>query len=333
MMDIRVRYLGLELSHPFMAGASPLADTLDGVRRLEDAGASAIVLRSLFEEQIENESMATWESMESHANMFAEATSFMADPVTFRIGPEQYLEHLRKAKEAVNVPVIGSLNGTTLGGWLTYARAMQDVGADAIELNVFDVPMNERVSAEDIEHETIEIVRELKGQLRIPLAVKLSPFYTSLAHFAKQLEAAGADGLVLFNRFFEPDIDIENLRLVGDMKLSNTRELLLRLRWLAILSGLLDHSTLAVTGGVHRSEDAVKAVMSGASVVQVVSLLLTRGVEALTLLQTEFIQWMLDHEYESISLMRGSMNLLRSPNPEEYARANYMRVLQTWEPS
>ena len=245
MIDMKVNYLGLELEHPLIVGASPQADSLDGVRRAEDGGAAAIVFRSLFEEQLDTEALATFSAMESHAEMFAEATHFMPEPSGFKVGPDQYFEGIRRAKAAVRIPVIGSLNGTSLGGWLSYGRAIEEVGADALELNIFDVPMNERVSGSEIEKETVEMVRELRRQLTIPIAIKLSPFHTSLPHFAAALQEAGADGLVLFNRFFEPDIDIENLEVITEMRLSDSREVLLRLRWLAILSGLLSKTQVA----------------------------------------------------------------------------------------
>jgi dihydroorotate dehydrogenase (fumarate) len=330
MIDMKTNYLGLELEHPLIVGASPLGDTLDGVRRAEDAGAAAIVFRSIFEEQLDTESMATFAALESHAEMYAEATHFMPEPTEFKVGPEQYFESIRRAKGAVRIPIIGSLNGTSLGGWLKYASAIEEVGADALELNVFDVPMNERVSGADIERETVEMVRELRNQIRIPIAVKLSPFHTSLPHFASALQEAGADGLVLFNRFFEPDIDIENLEVITEMRLSSSSELLLRLRWLAILSGMLQKTRVAVTGGVHTANDAIKAVMCGASAVQIVAGVLKHGPERLRTIRSEMHGWLVEHEYESLESMRGCMNILRAPSPNVYSRANYMRILQTW---
>lgn len=330
MTDMKVNYLGLQLEHPLIVGASPVADSLDGIRRAEDGGAAAIVFRSLFEEQLDTEAMATFYATESHAEMFAEATHFMPEPTEFKVGPEQYFEGIRRAKQAVGIPVIGSLNGTSLGGWLRFATAIEEVGADALELNIFDVPMNERVSGADIEREAVEMVRELRGQIKIPIAVKLSPFHTSLPHFAAALQDAGADALVLFNRFFEPDIDIENLEVITEMRLSDSHEVLLRLRWLAILSGVLSRTQVAVTGGVHTAVDAIKAVMCGASAVQVVGRVLRSGPQVLRDIHTQMQEWMDDHEYESVESMRGCMNILRSPNPNVYSRANYMRVLQTW---
>lgn len=330
MIDMKTKYLGLELEHPLIVGACPLADSLDGVRRAEDGGAAAIVFRSLFEEQLDTEAMATFYATESHAEMFAEATHFMPEPSSFKVGPEQYFEGIRRAKAAVRIPVIGSLNGTSLGGWLSYGRAIEEVGADALELNIFDIPMNERVSGADIESETVEMVRELRAQLTIPIAVKLSPFHTSLPHFTSALQDAGADGLVLFNRFFEPDIDIENLEVINEMRLSDSREVLLRLRWLAILSGLLTKTTLSVTGGVHTAKDAIKAVMCGASAVQVVAGVLRSGPELLGAMRSEMQGWLAEHEYSSLESMRGCMNILRAPDPNVFSRANYMRILQTW---
>lgn len=330
MIDLKTNYLGLQLEHPFIIGASPQADSIDGIRMAEDGGAAAIVFRSLFEEQLDTEAMATFAAIESHAEMNAEATHFMPEPSEFRIGPEQYLEGIRRAKAAVRIPVIGSLNGTSLGGWLSYARAIEEVGADALELNIFDIPMNERVSGADIEKETVEMVRELRSSLHIPIAVKLSPFHTSLPHFAAALQDAGANGIVLFNRFFEPDVDIENLEVTSEMRLSDSRELLLRLRWLAILSGLLDRTHLSVSGGVHMPKDAIKAVMCGATSVQVVASVLRGGAHRLRDLRIGMQAWMAEHEYASIESMRGCMNILRAPNPEAFSRANYMRMLQTW---
>ncbi len=330
MTDMKVKYLGLELEHPIIVGASPQADSLDGVRRAEDGGAAAIVFRSLFEEQLDTESMATFSAMELHAEMFAEATHFMPEPSGFKVGPEQYFEGIRRAKEAVSIPVIGSLNGTSLGGWLGFSRAIEEVGADALELNIFDVPMNERVSGAEIEKETVDMVRELHRQLTIPIAVKLSPFHTSLPHFAAALQDAGADGLVLFNRFFEPDIDIENLEVISEMRLSDSREVLLRLRWLAILSGLLGKTGLSVSGGVHTATDAIKTVMCGASAVQVVAAVLRSGPERLREIRIGMQAWMEEHEYTSLESMRGCMNILRAPDAKAYSRANYMRILQTF---
>ncbi len=329
MIDISTKYLGLELPHPFIAGASPLADSLDSIKSLEDRGIGAVVLRSLFEEQINAEAVATHASIESHAHAYGEATSFFADPVEFVIGPDAYLEHLHKAAEATEIPIIASLNGHTLGGWLGYAKAMQEAGASAIELNVYQVALDEERTGHDLEREVIEMVSAIRGAISIPIAVKLSPFFTSLPNLARSLEEAGADGLVLFNRFFENDIDVENLEVTTQMQLSDSRELLLRLRWLAILSAQLRRASLAATGGVHTTIDAVKAIMCGADAIQLVAAVLKNGPAYIQTLRHDLATWMIEREYESIAQMKGSMNLSRSPNPHEYSRVNYMKMLQT----
>jgi dihydroorotate dehydrogenase (fumarate) len=328
-MDLSTRYLGFHLKSPFVPGASPLVDEIDTVRRLEDAGAAAIVMHSLFEEQITTEQMATFKATETHADSFAEARSFLPSPDQFHLGPEEYLEHLRKVKAAVSVPVIASLNGTTLGGWLEYALLMEKAGADALELNVYSLATDPESSGKALEDRTLEMVRVVKEKLKIPVAVKLSPFYSSLAHFASELDAAGADGLVVFNRFYQPDVDIESLDVSRSLHLSHSNELPLRLRWLAILSPRVKAS-LAVTGGVHTAVDAIKAIMTGAHVVQTVSALLQRGPQYLKSLVDETKAWLEQHEYESIEQMRGSMNLASCPDAGAFERANYMLMLQSW---
>jgi dihydroorotate dehydrogenase (fumarate) len=285
-MDLKTRYLGFDLPHPFIPGASPLVNDLDMVRRLEDAGAAAIVMHSLFEEQIVREQMSAFLGNEAHVESFPEALSFLPRPDQFRLGPESYLEHVQRVKAAVKIPVIASLNGITLGGWLNHARLLEEAGADALELNVYQLATDPHETGHDIEETTIEMLRALKTSLKIPIAVKLSPFYTSFAHFAHRLDGAGADALVLFNRFYQPDIDVEDLSTVPSLKLSDRSELLLRLRWLAILSGGL-RCDLASSGGVQNAVDAVKAVMAGAGVVQVVSALLRNGPDYLSVLRAD----------------------------------------------
>ncbi len=330
-MDLSTTYLGLKLPHPFMPGASPLVDDLDVVKRLEDAGAAAIVMHSLFEEQIVREQIAAFLHSEPHGESFAEALYYFPSPDRFALGPDEYLQHLGRVKAAVQVPVIASLNGTSLGGWLNYATAMEQAGADALELNVYSLPTDPEVSAQEIEDRTEEMLRAVKQKIRIPVAVKLSPFYTALAHFARRLERAGADGLVLFNRFYQPDIDAESLDVSRHLTLSSSAELPLRLRWLAILSGQQLKTSLAVTGGIHGAMDAVKAIMAGAHAVQMVSALLRGGPEYLSRVRKETVAWMQDHEYESLAQMRGSMNLESCPDPAVYERANYMLMLQGWK--
>lgn len=328
-MNLTTSYLGLKLAHPLMAGASPLVDDMGMVKRLEDAGASAIVMHSLFEEQITREEQNTIMAMEVSANANAEAMSYFPNADEYRLGPDSYLEQIRRIKAAVSLPVIASLNGTTPAGWLHYGKLMQEAGADALELNVYYLPTDPNESASEVEKRTIDMVRSVKGQVNIPVAVKLSPFFSSLPHFAVELEAAGADGLVLFNRFFQPDINVEELLAEATLQLSGPQDLLLRLRWLAVLHGHVDGS-LAVTGGVHDGIGALKSIMAGADAVQMVSALLIHGPERLTQTRAELADWLEEHDYESLAQAKGSMSLLKCPNPQAFTRANYMRILNGW---
>jgi dihydroorotate dehydrogenase (fumarate) len=328
-MDLSTTYMGLNLPHPFVPGASPLMHDLDMVRRLEDAGAAAVVLHSLFEEQITREQITTFLHSQAHSESFAEALSYFPPPDQFPLGPEEYLEHIGRVKTAVKVPVIASLNGTTKGGWLEYAKVMEQAGADALELNLYMLALDPESSAQEVEAGEIELVHDVKRHLRIPVAVKVSPFYTSFANMASRLAKAGADALVLFNRFYQPDIDPEGLQVSRALHLSDSSELPLRLRWLAFLSGRVPTS-LAVTGGVHTPADAVKAVMAGAHVVQMVSALLQNGPGFVRDIRNGFESWMIEHEYESLEQMRGSMDLQSCPDPHAYERANYMLMLQSW---
>jgi dihydroorotate dehydrogenase (fumarate) len=329
-MNLSTTYLGLKLAHPLMAGASPMIDDMGMVKRLEDAGVSAIVMHSLFEEQITREEQGMILDMELSSNSSAEAISFFPRPDEFRLGPEKYLEQIRRIKEAVSVPVIASLNGTTPAGWLRYGKLMQEAGADALELNVYYLPTDAQESSSKVEKRTLDIVRAVKSEVKIPVAVKLSPFFSSLPHFAAELEAAGADGLVLFNRFFQPDINLEELVAEPSLQLSGPSDLLLRLRWLAVLHGHVKGS-LAVTGGVHDGIGALKAVMAGADAVQMVSALLIHGPERLAQTRSSLTEWLEEHEYESLAQAKGSMSLLKSPNPQAFTRANYMRILNGWK--
>lgn len=329
-MNLSTTYLGLKLAHPLMVGASPMVDDMGMVKRLEDAGASAIVMHSLFEEQITREEQGTIMDMELSSNTSAEAISFFPQPDEFRLGPEQYLEQLHRIKAAVSVPVIASLNGTTPAGWLRYGKLMQQAGADALELNVYYLATDPSESAAAVEKRTLDAVRAVKSQVTIPVAVKLSPFFSSLANFAAALEAAGADGLVLFNRFFQPDINVEELTAEPSLQLSGPSDLLLRLRWLAVLHSQVKGS-LAVTGGVHDGIGALKAVMAGADAVQMVSALLIHGPERLAQTRASLAEWLEEHEYESLAQARGSMGLQKCPNAQAFTRANYMRILNGWK--
>ncbi len=327
-IDFSTRYLGLKLSHPLVVGASPLVDNLDRVREIEDAGAAAIVMHSLFEEQILMDNLSEETYIEGYAESFSEATSYFPGASSFALNPETYLTRIQKIKEMVSMPVIGSLNGKTPSGWTDYARDIESAGADALELNLYSTPTLDETDPNTVEASMVSIVRAVCEQVKIPVAVKLSPYITSLPHFIRQLEGAGANAVVLFNRFYQPDIDIEELETVPSLKLSESPELLLRLRWLAILR---DNFTmnLSCSGGVHTTEDIIKSIMSGADSVQLVSALLKLGVGHIRTLLNEVEDWMDAHEYESIRQMKGSMSYRNSPNPEAIERANYVKVLTT----
>ena len=327
-MKLTTHYLGLTLAHPFMPGASPLVDHIDAVLQLEDAGASAIVMHSLFEEQVARERFGH-QRLQAISPASAEASSYFPADDGYALGPDRYLEQLSLIKRRVGVPVIGSLNGTTAEGWLEYARLIERAGADALELNFYHVATDALEDAWSVERRVVDIVAVLKESIAIPVAVKLSPFYSALPHLAAQLDRIGAGGLVLFNRFYQPDIDPDTLETVPHLHLSDSSELLLRLRWLAILHGRV-RGSLAVSGGVHEPIDAVKAIMAGADGVQIVSALLTRGPAYLRQIISGFDRWADDHEYESLDQMRGSMSLQRCPDPESFERGNYVRILQSW---
>ena len=328
-MNLTTRFLGLDLAHPLMPGASPLVDDLDTVRRLEDAGASAIVMHSLFEEQIVGEHVGSVRHLESHEESFSEARSYFPEADAYRLGPEEYLDRIREIRSVVSLPVIASLNGVTPGGWLRYAKLMEEAGANALELNVYHLATDPAESGAAVEARVVEVVSTVKRAVRIPVAVKLSPFYSSLPSLARALDDAGADGLVLFNRFYQPDIDVEMLETVRALRLSDSGDLLLRLRWLAILHGRV-RASLAASGGVHTALDAVKAVMAGAGAVQMVSSLLKNGPRHLATVLRGMSDWMSEHEYESLAQMQGSMSLRRCPDPRAYERANYVHILQSW---
>lgn len=328
-MDLSTTYLGMTLAHPLITGASPLVDHLDLVRRLEDSGAAVITMHSLFEEQLTAEAAATWRAVDEAADVHAEAASYFPLAEDYALGPDDYLEQIGRIKAAVSIPVIASLNGVTGEGWTRYARLIEQAGADALELNAYLLAVNPLESAGLIERRLIDIVRDVRASVTLPIAVKLSPFWSSLSHLAMALDGAGADGLVLFNRFYQPDIDIETQDVVPRLRLSDSSELLLRVRWLAALAGRV-RASLAASGGVHTVEDVVKAVMAGADAVQIVSALLTHGPEHLRLLIDGLQRWMEEREYASVVQMRGSMSLERCPDPRAFERGNYMRVLQTW---
>ena len=325
-MDLSTTYLGFTLPHPIMPGASPFAENLDMVKRLEDAGAAAIVMDSLFEEQIIAEQEREIREIEVPENSYAEALSYHPLTDEVRLGSELYLEKLSAIKQTVAVPVIGSLNGASEGGWMRYARMIEQAGADALELNIYTLADDPSVNGAAVEERLLGVVRQVKQQVTIPVAVKISPFFSSLPNFCVRLAEAGADGILMFNRFYQPDIDPENLEVISKLKLSTRDELLLRLRWMAIMSGSLRVS-LGITGGVHTGIDVVKAVMCGAHAVQMVSALLRNRPEYLATVRDELNTWLEKHQYESLRQMRGSMAKEHTPDRALLERVNYIRVL------
>jgi dihydroorotate dehydrogenase (fumarate) len=329
MMDLSTTYLGLNLKNPLVASASPLSEDLGNIRRMEDAGAAAVVLHSLFEEQINLESQELDRSLGAGTESFAESLTYLPELSAYNRGPEGYLDHLYRAKRAIRIPIIASLNGASPGGWTRYARKMEEAGADAVELNIYFLPTDADVSAAEVERNYCDLVRQVKSTLRIPVAVKLSPYFSAMANLGRLMDQAGANALVLFNRFYQPDFDLENLEVVPNLVLSSSYELLLRVHWVAILYGNV-RADLAVTGGIHTAEDVLKAMMAGAQVAMMTSALLKNGIGHFQKVLAELTRWMEEHEYDSIRQMRGSMAMRSVANPSAFARSNYMRVLSSY---
>jgi dihydroorotate dehydrogenase (fumarate) len=328
-IDLSTTYLGLKLKNPLVASSSPMCEDVGNIRRMEDAGAAAVVLHSLFEEQIVLESDNLDRFLTEGSELSAESVTHFPE-LTYRVmGPETYLKHIRKCKEAVKIPIVASLNGSTNGGWLRYAKQMQEAGADALELNIYYIPVDPKVTGEQVEQKYVELLKAVKAEVKIPVAVKLGPYFSSMANVAQRLDAAGADALVLFNRFYQPDFDLEALEVVPNLILSNSHELLLRLHWIAVLYGSVK-ADLALTGGVHSATDVVKAMMAGAKVAMMTSALLKRGITFLDTISTELLIWMGEHEYDSIQQMQGSMSRNAVPQPGAFERANYMKVLNSY---
>ena len=328
-MDLSTTYLGLKLRSPLVASASPLSESIDNIKRMQDAGASAVVLYSLFEEQIRREREALYYYLTHGTESYAEALTYFPEPVTYHAKPEEYLEHIRKAKAAVDIPVIASLNGSTIGGWTQYATKMQEAGADALELNIYYIPTNVEMTAVEVEQTYINILSAVKSVVSIPVAVKLSPFFSNMANMAKQLDQAGADALVLFNRFYQPDIDLEELEIRPNVILSSPQALRLPLRWIALLYGRIS-ANLAATSGIHTAEDVLKVMMVGANVAMMTSALLKNGIDHLSVVERGVADWMERREYVSIEQMRGSMSQINSDDPSAFERAQYMRSLTTY---
>ncbi|HOW28498.1 MAG TPA: dihydroorotate dehydrogenase-like protein [Elusimicrobiota bacterium] len=329
-MDLKTKYLGMELRTPLMASASPLSEDVATIKKLEESGASAVVLYSLFEEQLTKERVELHHHLTQGTDSFAEALTYFPEPSEFKLGPEEYLNHIRKAKEAVKIPVIASLNGTSTGGWTDYAKKMQQAGADALELNIYYIPTDMNLSSEQIEKTYIDILTSVKSVVSIPVALKLSPFFSNMASMAKKLDDAGADALVLFNRFYQPDIDLDSLEVRPHLLLSTTASLRLPLRWIALLYGRIK-ADMAATGGIHEVEDALKVLMAGASVTMLCSTLLRHGVNRIRILEQGIRAWMEEHEYESIQQLRGSISQKNCVAPTAFERAQYMKTLQSYK--
>ena len=327
--DLSTTYLGLRLANPFVVGASPLTDDLDDVRRLEDAGCAALVMRSLFEEQITAQESGRIHHLDPLNEQFATVLSFVPNPGDYALMPSDYLEQLRSIKAAVSVPVVASLNGTNAETWLEFSRQMEEAGADALELNIYEVITDPKQPGTAIEEELVHLVAELKRALKIPIAVKLSPFFTAFGNLAHRLDRAGADGLVLFNRFYQPDFDIDQLTVVPHIELSTRSELLLRLQWAAILHGRIGAS-LAIGGGVVHPDDAIKAVLAGADVVQMVSAILDHGPSYIGTMRDGLVRWMEGHRFSSLGEARGRLSLSHCADPEAFERGNYIRTLGSW---
>jgi dihydroorotate dehydrogenase (fumarate) len=329
MVDLTTTYLGLKLQNPLVASASPLTQHVETARRLEEAGVGAIVMYSLFEEQIIHESLKLHADLTRGEESYAEALNYFPMYGQYTIGPDTYTEQLRKIKKAVKLPVIGSLNGISTGGWIEYAEKIQDAGADALELNMYYLATDPGLTAAEVEETQLTLVSDIRKRITIPIAAKLSPFYTALPNFARRLTEAGVDGLVLFNRFYQPDLDLEALEVVPHLVLSNSNELRLPLRWIAVLYGRIQ-ADFALTSGVHTSEDILKAIMAGACVTQLASELLQNGVGRVPYLLAGVYDWMENHEYTSIEQMKGSMSQRAVADPASFERANYMKVLSSY---
>ncbi len=326
-MDISTRYLGMQLRTPLVASASPLSHEISGIRSLEDAGASAVVLYSLFEEQLHKEALELELHLNAGTESFAESLTYFPHSSEFHTGPEEYLNHIRKAKAAVDIPIIASLNGASLGGWAKYARQIEQAGADAIECNLYSIPTNMEISATEIENNYADILREIKTSVQIPVAAKLSPFFSNLANMAKRLDQMGTNGLVLFNRFYQPDIDLEELEIKTNVLLSTPQDLRLPLTWIGILYGRI-RGSLAATSGVHGPEDVIKLLMVGADVTMLCSVLIRNGIGHVRIIEQGILEWMDEHEYESVQQMQGSMSQLRCADPGAFERAQYMRAVK-----
>lgn len=330
-MDLTTTYLGLNLKNPLVPSSSPLSRNLGSLKRMEDNGAAAIVLHSLFEEQITLETHNLNHYLTQGVESFPEALTYFPEASEYETGPDEYLEHIQKAKNSLEIPIIASLNGVSTGGWVKYARNIQDAGADALELNIYYLPTDPNLNGTEVEQIYLDVLRDVKEAVSIPVAMKLSPYFSAMANVSRQLDEGGADGLVLFNRFYQPDLDIENLDVVPHLVLSTSSELRLPLRWIAILYGRIE-ADLALTTGIHRTEDVLKALMAGASVTMMASELLRNGIDRLGEMLVDLERWLVEYEYESVNQMQGSLSQINCAEPAAFERANYMRVLSSFAP-
>ncbi len=329
-MNLSTRYMGLNLKNPIVPSASPLSQNIDTVKALEDAGAAAVVVYSLFEEQVVHEFGELDHYLSDHTDSYAEASSYFPAPEQFYLGPYQYLDHIARLKESVDIPIIGSINGVSKGGWVKYAQNIEQAGANALELNIYYIPTNPNIPGSEIEKMYIDTLKAVKSNVKIPVAVKLSPFFSSMSNMAKKLDVAGADALVLFNRFYQPDFDLEKLEVVPNLMLSTNWEMRLPLRWIAILYGNVKAS-MAATSGIHSHLDAIKIIMAGGDVAMMCSELLLNGVSRIKQIVEEMKLWMEENEYESIEMMKGSMSQKSIVEPAAFERANYMKLLQSYK--
>lgn len=327
--DLTTCYLGLELRNPIVVSACPLTGNPDTLRQLEEFGAAAAVLPSLFEEQIADEEAAIHNLHEFHAESFAESLDFFPELENYNTGPDSYLEHIRAAKKAVNIPIIASLNGTTPGGWTRYARMIEEAGADALELNIYVVPFETHLTGEHVEQQYVDLLAAVRDAVSIPLAVKIGPFFSSIPHVAHRLVESGADGLVLFNRYLAPDIDLETLEVVPHLALSTNEELRLPLRWIAILRGRLNTS-LAATSGIHGADEVLKVLLAGSDVAMMASALLQHGPQHIATVVQQLQAWLVEHDYESVQQIKGSVSQQHCTDPSAYVRSNYMKALVSY---
>ena len=331
-MDLSTTYLGLKLRTPLVPSASPLSEDLDNVKRMEDAGAAAVVLHSLFEEQIRLERYELAHHLMQGTESYPEALTYFPEPAEFQVGPEVYLAHIMKAKKSVNIPIIASLNGSTPGNWTAYARLIEEAGADALELNIYWIPTDIRTTAAEVEEVYLQILKAVKLEVSIPVAVKLSPFFSNFANMAARLDAAGANALVLFNRFYQPDIELESLEVTPSVFYSTPMAMRLPMRWIAILYDRVSAS-LAATSGIHRGTDALKMLMAGADVTMLCSALMRHGIDHLRVIEREMLTWMEEHEYNSVEQLKGSLSHKNCPDPSAFERAQYMKAVGVPNPS